>query len=887
MHQAIEIAIGGLLQGSVFALVAIGIALVFRITGAINLAQGAFVVLGALAMYTFETTLLWPVLVAALAAIAVATLVGAVTGALVFAPAVRRLPASGMVMLTGGLLTLFEGAMLLAWGSQPYQLQPFSGYRPVQIAGIHVPTQGFWDIGISTTIIVALWYTMQRTTLGRALRACAENPAAASLVGIDVEKTRIASFTVAAALGAMSGIIIGPIVSLQFDAGRLFTISGFIAVVAGGIGSFFGAVVGGLGLGLAEQFAAGYISSIFSTTVALLVLLAVLVWRPTGLLSSAASRGREDVREAVSVIGTTERLDPSVARMLSLGAVGALVILPVLSAGHGFMSSLVIAGILFLAVLGLDVLMGYCGQVSLGHAAFLAIGGYTAAIITTRFGVPPALGVASGLIVSLTCAAVLSSVTVRLRGHFMALATLAFGLLVDSLAVGLSPLTGGPSGLTGIPHFSLGAFVFSSQIANYALVWGLVVVSAIVLASLLRTDFGRVLRAIRTDQTAARALGIDVPRYKLYAFLISAGFASVAGSLYAFYFQYLSPELVGTSLSLDMVTMLIIGGEGSLVGPVIGVALLTLFPTIFQPLANAKTLVSGGILVLALLYLPSGLFGAFVGLLPKRVRAPSFANAVELGFADGDGVPKPPAHALELRSVSKAFGGVHAVENISLHVEAGVLTALIGPNGAGKSTLFNLLTNLYSLDSGQTFLFGEPLAGKTSDEIARMGLIRTFQTARVFAGMTVLENVMVGAHVDADAGERAIEKRAAAALGLVRLEMDADAAGVTLALGAQKMIEVMRALMAQPRVLLLDEPAAGLNERETEELAQLLVAIRDAGTTIVVVEHNMSLVMGIADTVFVLDAGRLIARGTPREIQSNPDVIAAYVGYGANVAGTA
>jgi branched-chain amino acid transport system permease protein len=235
-----------------------------------------------------------------------------------------------------------------------------------------------------------------------------------------------------------------------------------------------------------------------------------------------------------------------------------------------------------------------------------------------RFGLPPLAGVFAALAVSLLCAAVLAALTVRLRGHYMALATLAFGLLVDSLAIGLSDVTGGPSGFTKIPHFALGAFTFADPRANYYLVWAVAIVVFVLLANLLRSDFGRALRAIRTDQTAALALGIDVPRYKLYAFLISAACASVAGSLYAFYFQFLSPEMVSTPRSLEYVTMLVIGGEGSLAGPVLGVLLLVLLPTSVQALDQVKTLFSGLVLVGGLLLLPSGILGAVAALLARR-----------------------------------------------------------------------------------------------------------------------------------------------------------------------------------------------------------------------------------------------------------------------------
>jgi branched-chain amino acid transport system permease protein len=631
LREAIEIALGGILQGSVFALVALGFALVYRVTGAINLAQGAFVVFGALTLYSFQQTFNFPLPLAFLASLGVSLIVGLILGAFVFQPALRKLPMGGMILLTGGLLTFFEGLMLIVWGSQPYQLQPWSGFAPVNIGGIHIPTQGFWDFGVTAIIIVVMWYILQKTTIGKALRACSENPAAAALMGIDVPRMTVLSFAVAAAIGCVSGMVIGPVVSLEFDGGGFFTTSGFISVAIGGFGSFVGALIGGLGLGTVEQLAAGYVSSLFSTTLALALLLIVLIWKPTGLLGSGTRR-RIDVREAsVHAFREAVRLSKRGAIIGGIVALVVIAILPFFLQTGGILSSIVITGILFFALLGLDILMGYGGQVNLGHAAFLALGAYSAAIMTTRYGQSPIVGILVGLAVSLTCAAILSSITVKLRGHYMALATLAFGLLVDSIAVGATNLSGGPSGIAGIPHFSLFGYTLDSQIANYYMIWGLVVIGVIVLANLVRSDFGRALRAMRVDPVAARALGINVPKYKLMAFLIAASFASVAGSLYAYYFQFISPEMVSTNRSFELVTMLVVGGEATLVGPVIGAVILTLLPTVFQPLANFKTLAEGVILVSALLYLPSGIFGGILAALQRKRIQPieTMPSAVE------------------------------------------------------------------------------------------------------------------------------------------------------------------------------------------------------------------------------------------------------------------
>lgn len=620
MTEAIQITISGIVEGTVYALLALGFSLVYRVTGVINLAQGGFCILGALCAYSFEVTFGLPTIVAVLGAIAVVTAAGTALGAVTFVPGLPRLSHSSMLMLTAGLLWSISGVTLLVWGSQPYSLPTFSGEHPVHVMGLLIPTQGFWVLGTAVVIVIGLRTLLMRSTLGQALRACAENPVAARLVGIGVPRMALLSFGLAAAIGATAGIMVAPLTNLQFDSGNNLTIYGFIAVAIGGIGSFPGAIAGGLLLGIVTQLATAYISSLFASALALGMLFVVLLFRPAGLLSVGRAR-RTDVRDDQAVWRGIVRLLPSTAWSAAALALAVGLAMPWL-VPDGMMSSVVITGILFIAAMGLDVLMGYTGQVSLGQAGFMAIGGYTAASMAVNLALPPWLGLLAGIVISALSALALALITMRLRGLYLALATLAFGLLTDSLAIGLTPITGGPSGLVGIPSFSIGSLDFSDPVWMYYLVLAIIVAVGLMLAGALRSRFGRALQAIRTDQMAAAALGIKVERYKIGAFVISAILASIAGSLYAFFFHYLSPDMVATQRSLDLVTMVALGGEGTLVGPLFGVALLTIMPDMFQALRNYKTLASGGLLVLVFLYLPDGIFGALARLLTFKKRQP-------------------------------------------------------------------------------------------------------------------------------------------------------------------------------------------------------------------------------------------------------------------------
>lgn len=619
MTEFLQITLGGIQVGVIYALIGLGFSLIYRVTNIVSLAQGAFCVLAALMTYSLQVDHGWQLGAAAFAALAATAAISALFAVIAFVPGLQRLSHANMLMLTLGMLTLLEGVTLVVWGSQPYASPAFSGHSPLTLGAVSMPVQGAWVIASACVIVGVLGWVLYRTSFGKALRACAQNPTAALLMGISVRRVQAMSFVLAALIGAVAGIVIAPTTSLQFDTGRLFTISGFIAVAIGGLGSLPGAILGGLLLGVVEQLATAYLSSLYSDAIALALLLVVLLWRPMGLIRSGPAK-RQDSAEEHRIWRRAVHLSPKGLVIGGLISLAVIILLPFVVGQGLVMSSLIIAGILYIALVGLDLLMGYAGQVSLGQAGFMAIGGYAAGYLAIQLGWPPLVGVFVGIVLSVAAALILSVVTLRLRGLYLALATLAFGLLVHSAAVGLDGITGGPSGMVGIPSFSVGSWDFGNPAAMYALVASLGVVVTLLLGGLTRSGFGRALKAIRTDQTAAAALGIDVVRCKLIAFAISAGLASLAGSLYAFDFHFLSPDMVGTSRSIELVAMMVIGGEGTLIGPVFGALLLTMLPAMFQPLAQWKTFADGALLMLCFLYLPEGIFGSLLHSLSWRPR---------------------------------------------------------------------------------------------------------------------------------------------------------------------------------------------------------------------------------------------------------------------------
>jgi branched-chain amino acid transport system permease protein len=922
MWAAGNILIGGVITGAIYALLAVGYSLIFSVSGVLNLAQGAFVAFGALVMYAFTHNAGLPLPVAFVASLAVVCAAVGIIEWTVIRPAVTQISHSNLLMMMGGLLTAFEGAAFLIWGSTPISIGQFSGSRPVTVGGLSIPTQGFWVIGAMLAAVAALSLVLMRTRLGRGLRATSENITAARLMGVPVDRMILLSFVAAAALGVIGGAVIAPLTSLDYSSMATYTNEGLIAVSLGGLGSVYGAAAGGLVLGIVEAVVSGYVSSLFSTTISLIILIAIIFFRPQGLLGRSRGRRMDVAERTVGRVYAPPRLPRRVLLSGSVVVVAVMAFLPDIIPS-GDMRAVNITGIFCLTIIGLDLLSGIAGQVSLGQAGFMAIGGYMTAVLTTHYQVPTLLALLAGCGGSVLAAVVLGLVCGRLRGMYLAITTLAFGILIEGLANGLS-ITGGPSGIGGIPPLTVGSFQFNTDNSFFYLIWIVVGVALVLSVNLVRSNRGRILRAMHGDQVGARSLGLRVTRAKVVVFAISACLASIAGSLYADYFRYLSPDQVGSAESLQLITMLVIGGMGTLFGPLIGVALLTYLPIAFQPLANYSMLVTGVLLVAFLRYLPAGLWGGALEIATRGLArwsrrgqpavpavttatagtASAAATESPPGETPAAGEPAPEAPAqpgpaeeeapavLQLQGLSKSFGGVAAVSDVTFEVPAGSLTALIGPNGAGKSTLFNLITNLYQPDSGEVRLHGRPLGRLAPERITSLGLFRTFQTARVFPQLSVLDNVLVGAYRLGRAGylaqalrlphslreERVLEARARRLLDIIGLAGRADERAAVLPLAAQKYLELARSLMSEPSVVLYDEPGAGMNDAETEELGTILRAIRDTGHTVLVVEHNMSLVMGVCDHVVVMDAGRVIAAGPPRAVRSDPEVIRAYFG---------
>jgi branched-chain amino acid transport system permease protein len=564
-------------------------------------------------------------------------------------------------------------------------------------------------------------------------------------------------------------------------------------------------------------------------------------------------------------------------------------------------------GLYSIVALGLVLLTGVAGQTSFGQAAFVGLGAYTSAYLTTRYQTSPWIALAAGLAITAAISLFLGFITLRMRGHYLPLATIAWGISLYYLFGNLDAL-GGHTGMTGIPALFVGALELRNERHYFYLVWAIALAALWSVDQLLDSRPGRAIRALRGGLEMAEAFGVNAARLKIVIFVHAALLACISGWLYAHLQRFVNPTPFGINQGIEYLFMAVVGGAGSVWGAVVGATLITLLkqwlqeggvlmtalkgtleqllPRGISPSGNFELIAFGVLLVVLLQRARDGLWPWLARWLPKDAPAPVVA-AQPLPRREHRPFAGP---LLEVRNARRQFGGLVAVKDLSFSIHAGEILGLIGPNGAGKSTTFNLISGGLPLTAGDVHFRGESIAGLAPYEIARRGIGRTFQHVKLIPAMSVLDNVALGAYLRTRSGvvaaslrlDRREEARVRAeslrALERCGLGEHRFAAAGSLPLGSQRIVEIARALAADPVLLLLDEPAAGLRYLEKQRLAELLRSLRAEGMTLLLVEHDMEFVMGLTDRLVVMEFGEMLAVGESADIQRNPAVREAYLG---------
>lgn len=961
-----------------YAIFSVGIVLIYRTSQVLNLAHGGMAMVPAYILYSaVEAGIPTPI------AFVIAIASGAVLGLLVERVFVRRLRAVSATAQTVGTVAALGMLVSLAakiWGTTPREAVRIfpKGFLSLGSSGIQIGELGLFAVML--VVSFALFTLLQRTDLGLMMRGTAESRLAASLHGVDPDRITEVTWALGGALAALSGILLAAVTNLNPYVLTLQALPGFIAALLGGLGSLIGAVVGAAIVGVTQGMVPllGPLGRTEGAPQLLLTVIALAVMAARGKMIVASSDVREASGKADPTPTSSQR--PGTRTWLMVAALGAVFpwFVPtsmVRSANLGAAYALVAISIV--------ILTGWVGQISLGHASLVGIGGYTTGMAAGALGVPFPVSIIFAGVAAALAAVALGVVALRVRGLYLAVATLVFSWMASEylfrqpwfIAHDQIPAQtiGGQQGFL--------SFDFTSPRVFYFVAWA--IVGAATFAALNLRDFkvGRAFFAVRGSEMAAASLGIDVMRMKLFAFAISGALAGAAGNLLMSEARVLSPDQFTFNVSLLFLAIAVVGGLNSVSGAISsGLIFAGLTEVFFRvpALGGLLEIVSALLLVLVLLIYPGGLARIPIGVSavsrrarsmvarftpasqgpaserssPKRrvpepitrllealkrsvvrVRGkdPTVGDFADLGqipsgivSANGYGaklghlvemstesalphlalggsnepsnladLPRQERPALiEAVNVTVRFGGLTAVNDVSLAVKQAEIVGLIGPNGAGKTTLFNAIAGFNSPTSGTIKLYGKDVTDLPVHRRAAVGVARTFQAIQLFGAMTVFDNLLVATHVDnpsglasniwaSDAAVREEEKaraKVSEVLALLDLTEISNRRTADLPFGLLRMVEVARAIVTGFRVIMLDEPASGLDNVETDRLIEVLSFIRGLGITQLLIEHDVRMVTSVSDYIYVLDQGAIIAQGEPAAIQRDPAVIAAYLG---------
>jgi sulfate-transporting ATPase len=891
----------GLGPGAMYALMALGLIVIYRGSRVLNLAHGGFAMVGAIVL--METRAAdWPVPLCLVAAVLVTTLVAVITYVLAVQP-VREAGSLVRLASTLGVLIILQSAAQLKYGSLIQFTPPLFKTGSVPLPGdLSIGYDRLVLVGVACVLTFALWYLYKHTLFGIATTASAENAVASAALGHSPKRIGLLNWIVGGALAGLGGALLVPVTGLNVTNMTLLVIVAFAAALLAGLKSFPIALAAGLALGVGQAEISRYLSYPgFTEALPLLVIALVLTFR--GLRHPE----RGDRTEKFPALGSGRiRIVPVVV------IAGALIISCLTWMSVEWTDALTVSATVVIVALSLVVVTGYAGQISLAQMAMAGAAGYVSARLIAEKGWPFEVALAVGIIGSALVGAVISLPALRVRAANLAVITLALGVVLDVVVFGQTDTVA--VGTMSIFGFELSAIANSGLYA--AVVLAIATLLCVGVAMVRRRPLGRRFIAIRSSERGAEALGINVAWVKITAFALASAIAGIGGVLSAYRFSYISFSGYDPLSSISVLVWTLVGGVGFVLGAI--VAAFFAAGGIITPITDSLgedaqlwvALVGGFVLVANLVFAPDGIAKLNVDAVNRvrerfaarkakaapatveRVAGPSTIQSRKErmavhGRADGgSGGRANPDSALDVSGISVAFGGVQALEDVSLQVRPGEIVGLIGPNGAGKTTLVDVITGFTQPDSGTVTFGGEDISSWPVYKRARAGLGRSFQGLESFDDMTVAENLLTAQEAGATGSggrSKGLSEAARAAMTALDLEDLEDVQASTLAFGVRRLLGVARVIASNPSVVLLDEPAAGVSDTEAEELADVLRFLRDDwGLGIVLIEHNVGLVRSVSDRVVVVNR-KVLAVGPPEEVLSDSVVSEAFLGTTAPV----
>ncbi|MBS1895283.1 MAG: ATP-binding cassette domain-containing protein [Actinobacteria bacterium] len=885
MTELLQFALLGLGTGALYALSAQGLVVIFRGSGVLNLAHGAIAMVAAFEFNSLHVEHGWSLVPALAAAIGIAMLIGLAIDQLLLRRLRRSSPITRLIA-TLGVLVVLQSLGTIVWGVFPIVTPPIIAPHPVDILSTTITSDRLWLLAIATALTAVLTLVWRYTRAGWVTTAVAENEISAAAVGCSPQFVSASTWAVGAGLAGLAGILIAPISQLSVPGLTFLVVPALAVALVSGFRSFPVTLLAGLLLGIAQAEVGNYVHLTgASDALPFLVIIAVLVVR------GSAMPLRGHVFDQLPLVGSG-RVDRRVVGLLAAAGLAACLLIT----STDWLAALSATFAIGIILLSLVLLVGYAGQLSLGQYALAGIGALVAARLVGSAGWSLALAAPVGI----ACASLVGSLfalpALRTRGVSLAVVTLGLGLAVNSTIFNNADLTGGADG-TSVGSQSLFGFGIDQSLhpnRYAALSFVAFVLSALVVANLRRGRSGRRMLAIRANERAAVATGVNLFAGKIYAFAVSGALAGLGGILLGFASTTVTFSAFEPFASINAIAQVVVGGVGFIAAVLDPGALMSpasvgavLAPS-WESISEWLPLIGGVMLLAALLAAPDGLVAAQLGPLRKlRGRPPAQAWPLSLR-AEGETLPSAlPPKVLAVRGLKVSYGGVHAVDGVDLDVRPGELVGVIGPNGAGKTSLMDAITG-FTPYQGSVTLGGESIDGWSARRRSQSGLVRTFQGLELFAGMTVLENILVA--VERQGGTSPLRDlvaprpprlSAVAEAAIRELELDGVLGEYpdSLSYGERRRVSIARAVAMEPSVLLLDEPLAGLAEHESEEFAHLVIALaRKWQMAVLVIEHDTDFVMGACDRVLVIDFGQPVVEGPPAEVARHPRVIEAYLG---------